>query len=138
MDKGPHDLHRWSMRDHRHMVVWQKSRRVALASFRLSATTWKPWCAAMFWQLQRSALSVQLNIAEGFALWHPKQRRRHLRIALGSAVETVDLLDLLLDAKAASANEIAPIVAEGREVWWMLVSWLKKTEPVQANREAIR
>ena len=50
------------------MVVWQKARRVALAAFRLSATAWKPWCAAMFWQLQRSALSVQLNIAEGYAL----------------------------------------------------------------------
>ena len=117
------------------MIVWQKSRRVALASFRLSATAWKPWCAAMFWQLQRSALSVQLNIAEGYALWHPKLRRRHLRIALGSAVETVDLLDLLRDANAVDGKDLAPIVAEGREVWWMLVAWLKRTEPVERHKE---
>jgi len=117
------------VRDHRQLVVWQKSRRVALAAFSLSATAWKPWCAAIFWQLQRSALSVQLNIAEGCALWYPKQLRKHLRIALGSAVETVDLLNLLQDSQALGATQVESVVAEEREVWWMLVSWLKKTEP---------
>ena len=91
----------------------------------------------MFWQLQRSALSVQLNIAEGCALWCPRQLRRHLRIALGSAVETVDLLCLLRDARAVEPNLIAPVVAEEKEVWWMLVSWLRKTES-QEGRKAVR
>lgn len=123
------------MRDHQHMIVWQKARLVALGSFHLSATAWKPWCAAMFEQLQRSALSVQLNIAEGYALWHPRQRRRHLRIALGSTVETVDLLNLLRDSKAVEAAEIEPLVAEERQVWWMLVAWLKRTEPPEERKE---
>ena len=45
-------------------------------------------------QLQRAALSVQLNIAEGYALKSSKRFRNHLDIAYGSAVETSDLLEL--------------------------------------------
>jgi four helix bundle protein len=116
------------MRNHEDLVVWRKSRRVVLAVVQLSATAWKPWFAAMFWQLQRSALSVQLNITEGCALWYPRQLRRQLRIALGSAAETVDLLNLLRDTNAVANDKVKPLVAEEREVWWMLVSWLKKTE----------
>ena len=116
------------MRSHEDLIVWQKSRRVVLAVVQLSATAWKPCFAAMFWQLQRSALSVQLNITEGCALWYPRQLRRHLRIALGSAAETVDLLNLLRDAKAVAGETVNPLITEERQVWWMLVSWLKKTE----------
>lgn len=118
------------MQGHGRMIVWQKSRRVVLAALRLSANAWKPWLGAPFSQLQRSALSVQLNIAEGYALWHPRQRRRHLRIAYGSAVETVDLLELLRDAKAVDPEHVDPLIGEAREVCRMLVAWLKRTEEV--------
>jgi four helix bundle protein len=39
-------------------------------------------------------LSVQLNIAEGYALRSPKRFRNHLDIAYASAVEMRDLLEL--------------------------------------------
>ena len=45
-------------------------------------------------QLQRAELSVQLNIAEGYALKSSKRFRNHLDIAYASAVETGDLLEL--------------------------------------------
>jgi four helix bundle protein len=48
----------------------------------------------IFAQLQRAALSVQLNIAEGYALKTSKRFRNHLDIAYGSAVETAELLEL--------------------------------------------
>ena len=48
----------------------------------------------IFDQLQRAALSVQLNIAEGYALKTSKRFRNHLDIAYGSAVETAELLEL--------------------------------------------
>ena len=60
-------------------------------------------------QLQRAALSVQLNIAEGYALRSPKRFRNHLDIAYASAVETSDLLEIssslgLLDTGLAEAT----------------------------------
>ena len=56
---------------------------------------WQPNHAAILDQLRRAALSVQLNIAEGFAIGRSPRCRNHLRIAYGSAVETTDLLDIL-------------------------------------------
>ena len=116
------------MYDHRHMVVWQESRQVVLPVLRVSQSAWRPWFGAMFSQLQRSVLSVQLNIAEGYALWHPKQRRRHLRIAYGSSVESVDLLELLREAETGDQATIEGMIRTEREVSRMLLSWLKKTE----------
>ncbi|HKP29804.1 MAG TPA: four helix bundle protein [Gemmatimonadales bacterium] len=83
----------------------------------------------MFSQVQRSSLSVQLNIAEGYALWYPRQRHRHLRIAYGSAVETVEVLELLRELKAVKAASIDELIATERRVCRMLVAWLKKVEP---------
>jgi four helix bundle protein len=82
------------MRDHRSLEAWKEARRVSLAALDASRDHWKPYAAALFGQLQRSALSVQLNIAEGYALGTRKSFANHLRIAYGSAVETRDLLEI--------------------------------------------
>ena len=57
--------------------------------------SWRPQARAAFDQLQRAALSVQLNIAEGYARKAPKQFLFHLQVAYGSAVETTELIELL-------------------------------------------
>ena len=58
----------------------------------------------VFAQLQRAALSVQLNIAEGYALRTSKRFRNHLDIAYGSAVETAELLELCVDLELLSSE----------------------------------
>lgn len=117
------------MRDHTEMVVWKLSRQVFVAVTGMCVRDWRPWFAAMFSQVQRSSLSVQLNIAEGYALWYPRQRHRHLRIAYGSAVETVELLELMRELKAVRASNIDELIESERRVCRMLVSWLKRIEP---------
>jgi four helix bundle protein len=82
------------VRDHRSLEAWRCARTVALATLDASRDHWKPYAAPVFLQLQRAALSVQLNIAEGYALGSRRGFASHLRIAYGSAVETRDLLDL--------------------------------------------
>ena len=52
------------MRDHKSLLAWQEARKVVQAVFEGSRTCWKPYAAAVFAQLQRACLSVQLNIAE--------------------------------------------------------------------------
>ena len=58
----------------------------------ISRASWQPWAGAMFSQLQRSSLSVQLNLAEGYAYGRSRTTLRFWRIAYGSAIETGDLL----------------------------------------------
>jgi four helix bundle protein len=83
------------VRDHKSIVAWQEANKVVEAVLRGSRTCWKPYAAAVFAQLQRASLSVQLNIAEGYALMSPRRFRSHLEIAYGSAVETKELLEIL-------------------------------------------
>src|ERR1041385_4851919 len=83
------------MRDHTSLIAWQEARQVASDILDLSETRWTPALGAVWGQLQRSSLSVQLNIVEGYALGTGALFTKHLRIAYGSAVETGELLDHL-------------------------------------------
>ena len=55
----------------------------------LSATDagYHPRSRALFDQLKRAAISVEANIAEGYALGTVPLYKRHIRIAVGSAAE---------------------------------------------------
>ena len=64
---------------------------------RYADTHWSPQRTAAFDQLRRAALSVQLNIAEGYASGRGARCRFHLRIAHASAVETTEVLGFLQD-----------------------------------------
>jgi len=86
------------MRDHRSLHAWQEAHAISVAVIQLSRASWKPYAAALFSQLQRSALSAQLNIAEGYTFGDSPTFTRHLGIAYGSAVETGELLQLAVDA----------------------------------------
>jgi four helix bundle protein len=52
------------------------------------------WAQPTLAQLQRAALSVQLNIAEGYAGRQRRSFAYHLNVAYASAVETSELLEL--------------------------------------------
>src|SRR5690349_3421867 len=96
------------MRDHKSLVAWQVSNQVAREVLRLSRTRWRPSASALFHQLQRASLSVQLNIAEGYALYGSQRFRYHIRIAYGSAVETTELLELAAAERIIPPLESAP------------------------------
>jgi four helix bundle protein len=85
------------MRDHTSLLAWQEARYVVRGVLDLSETHWKPALGAAWGQLQRCSLSVQLNIAEGYALGTTPLFNKHLRIAYGSAVETGEVLDHLTE-----------------------------------------
>ena len=76
-------------------------------------------------QLQRAALSVQLNIAEGYALRTPRRFRNHLEIAYGSAVETAELLELCRDLDLLAAEMIAAMLHRCRHCQQLLRGLIK-------------
>ena len=93
--EGP-SCYRPAVRDHKSIIAWQEANKVVDAVLDASRTGWKPFAVALFAQLQRASLSVQLNIVEGYALRNSRSFRNHLRIAYGSAVETGELLELVV------------------------------------------
>ena len=86
---------RVALRDHKSILAWQ-AHKVTDAVFDGVRANWKPFAATVFGQLQRASLSVQLNIAEGYALRSARRFRNHLEIAYGSAVETGELVELAI------------------------------------------
>jgi four helix bundle protein len=122
------------MQDHRSLIAWQRAREVVLDLSRRRDSLWRRETSAMVDQLQRSALSVQLNLAEGYA-WRPGLRwQHHLAIAYGSAVETTDLLDLLQEL-SAPRDRLGALRAKSIEVQAMTLALLRKARSTAKSKK---
>ena len=109
---------------HKDLDAWKVSREIVAVPLRLSRERWHPWAAALFSQALRATLSVQLNIAEGYAFGPSPTRTRHYRIAYGSAVETGELCDHLVETgilDTAGAEVLLGLSLRSRELCWGLV-----------------
>ena len=100
------------MHDHTRLRAWQEAHAVSIGVIGLAKLAWKPYAGALFSQLQRSSLSVQLNIAEGYTFGESPTFTRHLAIAYGSAVETGELLRLAVETgvvERPSVDSLFPV-----------------------------
>ena len=127
MVPDPHSSLPCSMRDHKSLHAWQEARAVVLGVIDLARTAWKPYAAALFSQLQRASLSVQLNIAEGYAYGPSRTCTRHLNIAYGSAVETGELLEVALDANIVAPDTANHLLQRNRRSQRLLLGMLKRS-----------
>jgi four helix bundle protein len=118
-------LHLQRVRDHRSLEAWQEARAVVLGTLEVARNSWKPYAAALFSQLQRASLSVQLNIAEGYAYANSPSFTRHLAIAYGSAVETGELLEIALDAQLVAAAVGNQLLTRDKRSQRLLLGLLK-------------
>jgi four helix bundle protein len=114
------------MRDHRSLEAWKEARKVSLAALDASREHWKPYAAALFGQFQRAALSVQLNIAEGYALGGGKSFANHLLIAYGSAIETEELLELAREKRILPEEMVHEILNSCTRCQRLLLGLIKR------------
>jgi len=114
------------MRDHTSIRAWEEAHATSVAVIRLAKIFWKPYAAALFTQLQRASLSVQLNIAEGYTFGDSPTFTRHLGIAYGSAVETGELLRLARDADVLGTDVVKALLQRVRNTERLLLGMLKK------------
>jgi four helix bundle protein len=80
------------MHSYQSLHVWQRAHSLVVTTLRQTDAARQPKTWAVFDQLRRAAVSVEANVVEGYALRAPRQFRRHLRIALGSAAESECLI----------------------------------------------
>jgi len=109
------------MYDHTSLEAWKEARAVSLGVLGAARVHWKPWAWALFGQLQRASLSVQLNIAEGWTFNRTPTYTRHLDIAFGSAVETAELLELALEARAIDSKTAGMLLERCRRCQRLLI-----------------
>ncbi|MGH7562602.1 MAG: four helix bundle protein [Gemmatimonadales bacterium] len=118
------------MRNHRSLEAWKEGRVVARLALELCRDHWKPSAAALFSQLQRSAISIPLNIAEGYALGDHGRFANHLAIAYGSASETSEILELGTEIGALESSIAAGALEHCRRCERLLLGLLKKHRPI--------
>lgn len=100
------------MHQHKSLEAWKCAHRVVGEIFDPGFKASSPSSWAIYDQLRRAALSVQLNIAEGYAMRTPRAIRRHLVLAYGSSIETGDLLELILEKQLGPADLAENLLAQ--------------------------
>jgi len=84
---------------YRKLVVWQSADELAYAVYLKTKSFPKEEMYGITSQLRRAALSVAINIVEGYGRQGRNEFRHFLNIALGSLAETEYLLDFSLKLK---------------------------------------
>lgn len=76
-----------SIKSYRDLLVWQKAMDLVAESYGLSAKPPKTETYGLASQIQRAAVSIPANIAEGHGREHLGDYLHHLSVANGSLME---------------------------------------------------
>src|SRR5574341_1562179 len=98
------------------LVAWQKARILTQAVYRATQRGNLAKDFGLNRQMQRAAVSVMSNVAEGFERRSPNEFRRFLSIALGSCAELRSQLVVALDVGYLSSDQFNTLTATTKEV----------------------
>lgn len=110
---------------YRDLVVWQKSRSLATAAYRLCMTPPFERHRGLSDQIMRSAVSIPSNIAEGDERGTNKDALRFLQIARGSLAELETQLSIAQDLGIIPQPVVVQVAAQLDEVARLLGGTIK-------------
>jgi four helix bundle protein len=110
------------VRSYRDLVVWQKAMDLAVLAYELAGQLPKAELYGLTSQLQRSAVSIAANIAEGHGRETTGDYVRFLAISAGSLTELETHLLLCERLGLLTASDLEPALAVADEVGRMLRS----------------
>lgn len=108
------------IRDYRDLDVFHKSRNLVKTIYQLTSRFPAAERFGLISQLQRAAISIPANFAEGNARSSAKDYAHFVSIAAGSSAETETLLMLAKDLGYTPPNDCEPILAEITSIRKML------------------
>jgi len=112
----------------RKLLVWQRAHELVLFIYQLTNGFPSEEKFGLTSQLQRAAVSVPANIAEGYAYQREKQFARFLRIAQGSLAEVEYYLFLAKDLAYISEETYAKVEKLRGEVGYLLHRLIKSVQ----------
>jgi four helix bundle protein len=107
---------RMSIRSYRDLEVWQKAMDLVVACYRAAAQFPKTETYGLTIQLQRAAVSVPANIAEGQGRNHTKEFINHLSMAYGSLMEVETHLQIASRLNYLEASSMQVILSQCAEI----------------------
>ena len=115
------------MGGYRDLQVYERSYTAARAIYKMTETFPKEEVYGMTNQMRRAAISVPMNIAEGYAKRESQAEfKRFLMMAIGSANEMSVLIDFAKDFEYIEKDVHEKIWTEYEEIGKMLNSFIKK------------
>ena len=123
------------MQGHEDLQVWQKAMDLVIAVYRLTDSFPKREVYGLASQMQRAAVSIPSNIAEGHGLKQTQAYLRHLAIANGSLAELETQIEIAHRLGYLGADS-KPIVEKAHEVGRMLAGLRKSLQARQAETES--
>ena len=106
------------------LIAWQKADDLAWKIYDLTDQFPRHEIYGLTSQIRRAALSVPLNIVEGYSRNSKNEFRQFLRISLGSLAETAYLVEFALKRKYITEKDyevIKPIKEECGRILWKLM-----------------
>jgi len=125
------------MRAFRGLLVWQQAMDLTRDCYRLTRTLTREERYGLCTQMQRAAISVPANIAEGSGRGTRRDFIQFLRIAQGSLRELETYLLLLPEIGLARNEAVAPLLTKTESIARLLnrlIQSLTQTEPGNSPR----
>ena len=122
-----------SVASYRDLVVWQKAMGLVSAVYQLTRTFPDSERFGLTSQIQRAAVSIPSNIAEGQGRLATKEFRQFLGIARGSLKELETQLLISIDLAYASLEDVDPCLGLADEIGRMLNALIKALDRKQAS-----
>ena len=104
----------------RKLIVWQRAHELTLMIYRAGERFPKHELFGLTSQIRRSAVSVEANIAEGYALGTGSNYLRHLNISVGSLAETESHVEIAHDLEYLPDEIYESLTDKAREVGYLL------------------
>lgn len=116
------------MRNFKQLRIWQKGFEIAIDSLKLTASFPKEERFGLASQINRSAVSIPSNIAEGSSRSSNKDYTRFIEISLGSSFE-LETQILIADAANFGEREVRKRLLKNiDEEQKMMMSFMKKLQ----------
>jgi four helix bundle protein len=117
------------LKSYRELLVWQRSFVLANRLYVVTADYPKTQLYGLVSQIQRAAVSIPSNIAEGYNRNSRKEYIRYLSIALGSVAELETQLLISQEQRYITPAVAAPLLTELDELGKMLRTMQKNLIP---------
>ena len=114
------------MQSFRELKIWQCAREIVKEVYILTSKFPQSEKFGLISQMNRSAVSIPSNIAEGFGRFSNKDFARFLRISLGSLYELETQLILSTDLKFLDEMAMNPLIEKLHKINFMILAFMKK------------
>ena len=101
---------------YKNLIVWQKSDLLVKEIYSITKSFPREEQFGITSQIRRSALSVVLNIVEGYSRQGLKERKNFINMSLGSLAETEYLIELTRELGYLNKEDFDKIISLRQEV----------------------